>query len=207
MSNQKKTGKNKENSEMISLRREMEKALESKRYEHTLGVAFTASSLAMCHGADMRKAQTAGLLHDCAKNLTNEKRLTICRKNGIQISDAEQKNPFLLHAKVGSFLAKEKYGIKDREILDAITCHTTGRPAMTTLDKIIYISDYIEPGRCQAPNLTLVRQLAFQDLDECLFQILKDTLEYLSASGMEIDAATEETYLYYKSLREKEEKE
>lgn len=207
MSNQKKTGKNKENSEMISLRREMEKALESKRYEHTLGVAFTAASLAMCHGADMRKAQTAGLLHDCAKNLTNEKRLTICRKNGIQISDAEQKNPFLLHAKVGSYLAKEKYGIKDREILDAITCHTTGRPAMTTLDKIIYISDYIEPGRCQAPNLSLVRQLAFQDLDECLFQILKDTLEYLSASGMEIDAATEETYLYYKSLREKEEKE
>lgn len=187
--------------EMIHLRKEMEKALENKRYEHTLGVAFTAVSLAMRYGYDLKKAQTAGLLHDCAKNMSNEKRLHICHKHNIEITPSEEKNPFLLHAKVGSYLAKKDYGIDDPEILDAITWHTTGRPGMTELDKIIYIADYIEPGRNQAPNLDEIRRLAFQDLDECLYRILQDTLNYLNASDMDIDETTNETYQYYKELR------
>ena len=88
------------------------------------------------------------------------------------------------------------------EILDAITYHTTGRPDMTVMDKIIYIADYIEPGRSQAPGLPEVRRLDFTDLDDCLFRILGDTLDYLTASKMEIDEATRQTYDYYKSLRE-----
>lgn len=194
----------KENHEIIRLRKEMEKALETKRYEHTLGVAYTAANLAMCHGCDIRKAQIAGLLHDCAKNLSNEKRLHICHKHNIPINAAEEKNPFLLHAKVGSYLAKKDYGIEDPEILDSITWHTTGRPGMTTLDKIIYIADYIEPGRNQAPNLDEVRKLAFQDLDKCLFKILTDTLEYLGSSDMEIDESTQQTYDYYAVLQGEE---
>lgn len=189
--------------EMIHLRKEMEKILENKRYEHTLGVAYTAVSLAMRYGYDIKKAQIAGLLHDCAKNLSNEKRLHICRKHNIEINPAEEKNPFLLHAKVGSYLAKKEYAVADQEILDAITWHTTGRPGMTMLEKIIYIADYIEPGRNQAPNLDLIRKLAFEDLDECLYQILKDTLDYLNASGMEIDSSTRETFDYYKEQRGK----
>lgn len=187
--------------EIMTLRKAMAKALEEKRYEHTLGVAYTAAALAMCYGQDVYQAQVAGLLHDCAKNYTNEKRINICKKNGIPMNDAEQKNPFLLHAKVGSFLAREKYGVKDKEILDAITYHTTGRPCMSTLDKIIYIADYIEPGRRQAPGLPEVRQLAFTSLDDCLFRILKDTLDYLHASKMEIDMSTQQTYDYYKMLQ------
>ena len=183
----------KENQEIIALRKAMSKALEEKRYEHTLGVAYTAAALAMRYGQNVHKAQMAGLLHDCAKNLTNEKRVDICRKNNIPINAAEEKNPFLLHAKVGSYLAQKKYGISDREILDAITYHTTGRPDMTVMDKIIYIADYIEPGRSQAPGLPE---------DDCLFRILGDTLDYLTASKMEIDEATRQTYDYYKSLRE-----
>ena len=192
----------KQTQEIMTLRKAMAKALEEKRYEHTLGVAYTAASLAMCYGQDVYQAQVAGLLHDCAKNYTNEKRISICKKNGIPINAAEQKNPFLLHAKVGSFLAREKYGVNDKAILDAITYHTTGRPNMSTLDKIIYIADYIEPGRRQASGLPEVRQLAFISLDDCLFRILKDTLDYLHASKMEIDMSTQQTYDYYKSLRE-----
>ncbi len=179
------------------LRKEMEKALEPKRYEHTLGVTYTAAALAMRYDEDLNKAQIAGLLHDCAKNLSNEKRVHICEKHHIKISPAEEKNPFLLHAKVGSFLARKDYGIEDPEILDAITWHTTGRPGMTKLDKIIYIADYIEPGRCQAPNLEEVRRLAFVDLDACLYRILKDSLDYLNTTGMEIDPSTQKTFDYY----------
>ena len=179
------------------LRKAMEKALTPKRYEHTLGVAYTAAALAMRYDADVKKAQTAGLLHDCAKNLSNEKRIRICRKNNLTMTAAEQRDPFLLHAKVGSFLAKEKYGIRDPEILDAIACHTTGRPNMTVLDKILYIADYIEPCRNQAPDLPEIRRLAFEDLDRCLLRILEDTLQYLSESEAECDELTQQAYEYY----------
>ncbi len=185
--------------ELSELRKAMEKALEKKRYQHTLGVAYTAAALAMRYGCDVSRAEAAGLLHDCAKNLPHEKQKQICHKHHIPVTPAEQKNPLLLHAKAGGCLAREKYGITDEEILDAIVWHTTGRPEMTLLDKIIYIADYIEPGRYKAPGLEEVRRLAFQDLDACLCRILEDTLHYLAGSRMEVDSLTRQTYNYYKA--------
>lgn len=176
------------------------KALDEKRYEHTLGVAYTSAALAMCHGTDMHEAYIAGLLHDCAKCLDNEKKIHICHKHGINMNEAEQKNPYLLHAKVGGYLAEKKYHINNEDIINAVVSHTTGRPAMSLLEKIVYIADYIEPGREHAPNLALLRTLAFHNLDEALLQILEDTLTYLHESGKEIDPMTQQTYDYYKGL-------
>ena len=181
------------------IRKSMEKHLDPKRYEHTLGVAYTAGALAMRYGEDANKAILAGMLHDCAKCLTNEKRVSICEKHNIMISEAEQKNPFLLHAKVGSFLAMQKYGVTDQDVINAILNHTTGRPGMSMLEKIVYIADYIEPGRKQAPNLDVLRRLAFEDLDEALLMILQDTLEYLQSGKHEIDHMTQLTYEFYKN--------
>lgn len=188
-----------------ALRKQMEKIQDEKRYEHTLGVAFTAASLAMRYGTDVHQAQIAGLLHDCAKCMTNEERLTICKKNKLEVTPVEKTNPFLLHAKVGAFLAKEKYGIADEGILYAIRYHTTGRPDMTLLEKIVFIADYIEPSRKTAPNLDEVRTLAFQDLDKALCKILSDTLAYLDTVDQEIDPMTKETYDYYNGEEEREE--
>ena len=112
--------------------------------------------------------------------------------------ESERKNPGLLHAKLGAYIAKTKYDIKDQEIVDAIAYHTTGRPAMTLLDKIVYIADYLEPNRNMAPNLTEVRKLAFEDINECLYLILKDSLAYLETKSEVIDPMTEQTYYYYK---------
>ena len=184
--------------DLRKIRRSMENKLDHKRYEHTLGVAYTAASLAMRYGEDMQKALLAGLLHDCAKCMTNEKRLSICEKYNIAISEAERKNPFLLHAKVGSFLAMKKYGVADKDVINAILNHTTGRAGMSLLEKIIWIADYIEPGRKQAPNLAKIRRLAFEDLDRALLIALEDTLHYLHAGKMEIDTMTQKTYDYYK---------
>ena len=150
------------------IRRKMEKVLDPKRFEHTLGVAYTASALAMCYDVDINKAQTAGLLHDCAKCMSNEKKLSICEKHHIPVNEVERKNPFLLHAKVGSYVAMKQFNIHDQDIINAILNHTTGRPGMSQLEKIIYIADYIEPGRKQAPYLTKLRRLAFQDLAQPL---------------------------------------
>lgn len=181
--------------------------LDSARYEHTIGVMHTAGCLAMRYGADLDRALLAGLLHDCAKCISHADKLRICEENHIEITKTERRNLGLLHAKVGAFLAKEKYQVTDSEILDAITVHTTGKPAMTLLEKIIYIADYMEPGRDKAANLPLVRSLAFKDINECLYVILKDSVAYLKTRNIPIDPMTEHTFLYYNKLDEQSKQE
>ena len=180
----------------------LRKYLDRDRFEHSEGVMYTAAALAMRYGENLEKAQIAGILHDCAKCIPDNKKLKICEKNHIEITEAEKCSPFLLHAKVGAYIAKEKYNIEDTEILDAIACHTTGKPAMTLLEKIIYISDYIEPMRNKASNLEEVRKMAFVDLDETLFKILSDTLVYLEKSSKKMDPMTMQTYEYYRKQRD-----
>lgn len=180
----------------------LRKYLDRDRFEHSEGVMYTAAALAMRYGENLEKAQIAGILHDCAKCIPDNKKLKICEKNHIEITEAERCSPFLLHAKVGAYIAKEKYNIEDTEILDAIACHTTGKPAMTLLEKIIYISDYIEPMRNKASNLEEVRKMAFVDLDETLFKILSDTLVYLEKSSKKMDPMTMQTYEYYRKQRD-----
>ena len=160
------------------IKKDLKNLLSEKRFEHTLGVEYTSACLAMRYGADMEKARMAGLLHDCAKYLSAEDKISYSKKYGMPISKYEKKNPELLHAKLGACFANVKYGVSDPEILSAITWHTTGKPDMSLLDKIVYVADYLEPNRNQAPNLAEVRELAFRDLDECLCQILEDSIKY-----------------------------
>ena len=169
------------------LKKDLKKEMDDSRFEHTLGVMYTCAALAMRYEYDLEKAMLAGLLHDCAKCMPNAKKLKMAEKHHLEISSLERKNPFMLHAKLGAFLAKKKYDIEDEEILNAIRWHTTGRPDMTLLDKIVYVSDYIEPRRDKAPNLPKIRQLAFMDLDQALIKILEDTLGYLGDSAEHVD--------------------
>lgn len=180
------------------LRKEMQKALDDERFDHTCGVAYTAASLSFVHGCDLQKALTAGFLHDCAKNIPDEKKIKLCEKHGIEITDAEAAAPALLHAKLGAFLAEHKYGVTDAEILDAIRCHTTGRPRMTLLDKIIFVADYIEPNRKMLPQLDTLRKEAYTDLDACVLHILQYTLQYLGEKAKVQDPMTKMTYEYYR---------
>ena len=98
---------------------------------------------------------------------------------------------------IGAFIAKEKYGVDDPEILSAIAYHTTGHPDMTLMDKIIFVADYIEPNRKIIRDLPEIRKEAFIDLDRCIIHILKNTLEYLKDKEYVIDETTEETYYFY----------
>lgn len=189
--------------DLKKIRKAMEKTQDAKRYEHTLGVTYTAAALAMRYDESIKNAEIAGLLHDCAKCLSDQKRLSICAKHKIDINDVERRNPFLLHAKVGGFLAMDEYHVQDMDVINAIVNHTTGRPNMSRLEKIIFIADYIEPGRKQAPNLKEIRKLAFMDLDQALLKILKDTLDYLKDAGGEIDPMTRRTYDYYADILKK----
>lgn len=182
------------------MQKKLSKYLDEDRMAHTMGVMYTCAALAMAHGTDLQDAQAAGLLHDSAKCIPNKKKLKMCEERKIPVSSFEKEHPFLLHAKLGAYIAREKYGIKNEDILTSITYHTTGRPAMDTLEKIVYIADYIEPMRDKAPRLPEIRKIAFEDLDECMYEILKDTLLYLEENPKEIDETTRDAFLYYKNL-------
>ena len=189
---------------ITKIRRKLMTELDTERYEHTLGVMYTAASMAMRYDEDVEKALLAGLLHDCAKCISGENKIKLCNKYHLSVSEVEKKNPSLLHAKLGAFLAAKKYHIKDKDAINAIASHTTGCPNMTLLDKIIYIADYIEPGRKELPNMAEVRKLAFTDINECLYRILEDSLVYLNSKNISVDPMTEKTYLYYKNKLNKE---
>ena len=139
---------------------------------------------------DLHKAELAGLLHDCAKRFDNETMLSKCQKREIPMSDGELRDPSLLHAKLGAWYAKEKYGVEDQDILTAIECHTTGKKDMTLLDKILYVADYIEPGRYKASELPEMRKLAFIDLDLACLSIMESILKYLESTNCPIDTTT-----------------
>ncbi len=175
----------------------LRKELDFKRYEHTCGVAYTSAALAMRWDADVYKAYLAGLLHDCAKGMSDDDRLDICKKKGIYVSEVEHDNPSLLHAKVGAYLAKTVYEIDDEDILSAITYHTTGRAEMTLLEKIVFSADYLEPNRNHDPELPMIRRKAFTDLDEAVLKIYENTMRHLKNSTKALDPTTEEAYRYY----------
>ena len=177
--------------------------LQKKRYEHTLGVTYTACALAMCHGADLTQARIAGLLHDCAKCLPDEEKLALLEQEQLPVREIERAHPGLLHAGAGAVLARKKYQVTDEAVLEAIRLHTTGAPAMSLLAKIIYVADYIEPHRHRAPKLDELRALAFHDLDLCVCRIMEQTVTHLSEAQSDptaTDPRTATALSYYQEL-------
>ena len=170
---------------------------DNMRYQHTLGVANTSACLAMCHGADMNKAYIAGLLHDCAKCVPDDVKIAECEQFGLPISDIEFESPYLLHSKLGAYYAAHKYNVEDDEICSAIQWHTTGKPAMTLLEKIVFIADYIEPNRREIPGLSKIRQIVFQNIDQAICLSSERTIRYLEDNGNKIDPMTIKTYEFY----------
>lgn len=182
----------------LEMRERLQNKLTKKRFEHSLGVEYVSGCLAIVHGADVEKALIAGLLHDCAKCLSAEEKISRCKKHGLPISSVELENPELLHAKLGAFYAREKYGIKDEEILSAIEFHTTGKPAMTIMEKLVFVADYIEPNRKVLPEIAEIRKEAFTDIDRSIVHILRNTLSYLDSGECgSTDEMSVQTYNYY----------
>lgn len=184
--------------ELNEIKKKLSGNLKESRYTHTLGVAYTASAMAMALGADIQKAFRAGLLHDCAKGYAIERQMKLCGQYGIILTREMKESPQLLHSALAPYIARDCYGNEDVEIASAVECHTTGKPGMSLLDKIIFIADYIEPGRKDIPDLSEARRLAFSDINQCLLKIIETTMQYLKSRDQAIDPRTTETYEYYK---------
>lgn len=185
--------------DLENIQKRLEKKLKKERFQHTLGVMYTAGALAMRYSENLEEALTAGLLHDCGKYCSSKEQIKLCQKHHIKLTSVELEAPALIHAKLGAYLAEKKYGVDNPRVLDAIRYHTTGRPHMSMMDKIIYLADYIEPGRKMIPGLTELRELSFTDIEQAVCQCARSTLNYLEKSKHFIDPMTKETYEYYKS--------
>ena len=157
--------------------------LKPERFLHSLGVRDTAVKLAKIYGADEKKAEIAGLLHDNAKNMDNQ--YERCRDLEVELDEFEQKNPALVHAKLGAETAKCEFGISDSEIVSAIRWHTVGKPDMTLLEKIIFVADLIEPNR-KFGDIAKIRNFAEENLDEALFMCVEATIKVNEKRGFTV---------------------
>lgn len=173
--------------------------LKEDRFLHSLGVRDTAVVMAKIFGADAKKAEIAGLLHDCAKNLNNPEER--CRDLEVELDSFERKNPALIHAKLGEKVAMCEFGITDREILDAIKYHTIGRINMTLLEKIIFVADLVEPGR-SFPDIKMLRELAFSDIDSAVLECVKGTVRVNKERGAYVHPVAYEIQKNLEPIRE-----
>ncbi len=181
--------------ELYWLREKAYAMLSPKRVAHVAGCEAEAVNLAMRWGEDSENAAEAGILHDITKKLVLSDQLILCRKYGIINDTTEEENVKLLHAKTGAALAKDLFNIS-REVYDAIRWHTTGKPDMTLLEKIIYMADYIEPNR-DFEGVDKLRKLAYEDLDKAMALGLEMSLEDIRSHGQEPYYATAEAYEWY----------
>ena len=198
----KKNGDKPDISEIYEYRRKLKKILKPERYEHSLSVSFTCVCLAMRYGVDLYKAEVAGLVHDCAKQFSDEELIKLCKKEKVELTDDMLKAPQVIHSVFGAVYARKEFGIEDGDVLSAIYYHTLGKPDMSLLEAIVFTADYIEARRYKASRLTEIRRLAFEDLDRAVYEINHDTITYLEESGGFICKDSYDTYRYYKELIE-----
>jgi len=168
--------------------------LNPNRVRHVLGCRDTAAEMAKLWGTDVTDAARAGLLHDITKALDGPLQLTLCSEYGKVLDEFSENNPKTLHALTGSLVAERIFG-ENKAIVDAIESHTTGKPAMNTLQKIIYVADYMEPNR-DFPGVEELRRLAYTDLDGALKLGLEMTLKVLKEQKRQISPASSQALEY-----------
>lgn len=179
----------------LSLMERIKSELSEERYLHSIGAMESAARLALKNGVDITKARIAALLHDCAKELPLNDMLCKAHKYEVTIDEVSMRETVLIHGPLGAKIAEYEYCISDQEILDAIECHTTGKKNMTKLDKIIYISDYIEPNR-DFEGVEELRKMAMEDLGAALRFALDFTISDLLSAGRLIHPRTLEARNY-----------
>lgn len=155
-----------------------------RRWRHTEGVMTAAIELAKQYGEDPERAELAAILHDVAKFWPTDRQGSIIRDKGL-CSDVLAYDKELWHAVVGAWVAEHEYGVTDRGVLDAIRYHTSGRRSMTRLEKIVWLADYIEPGR-DFPGVDVIRAISYKCLDKAMLAGMDATIRFLMDKGKRI---------------------
>ncbi len=152
------------------------------RFKHSIGVKETAIKLAETHGCNIQKAAIAGLLHDCAKDFTKHQMLQLCSEFDIVLDNICKKEIPLIHGFLSACIAGKYFNIEDGETLQAIRYHTLAKEKMSTLEKVIYIADFIEPNRC-FEGVDAIRIAAYEDLNHAVLLAIDNTIKHVIAKG------------------------
>lgn len=163
---------------IIEMKQLLQSSLPEKRYKHSVNVYKTALKLADVHGLSAEKISVAALLHDCGREIPSRESVTKALALGFAVDDIERSQPILLHAKLGVYYARVKYGVDDAEILEAILLHTTGAAGMTITAKVVFLADMLEPDR-DFLGIGELRNLAQKDLDRAMLMAYSNTMRYL----------------------------
>jgi predicted HD superfamily hydrolase involved in NAD metabolism len=178
------------------IKEKLKSVLSEERFDHSLRVADQSVILARRFGADARKAETAGVLHDCARDLSFGEALNEANNFGIILDNVTKNSPGIIHAVIGEALARFEYNINDHDILDAIRYHTTGRKGMSMLEKIVFIADYTEPSR-DFQGAAGARDILEQSLDRAVLYAMENTIAYLLEKRMLIHLDTIDARNHY----------
>ena len=173
---------------------EVRQRLSEKRFYHSQCVAEEAVRLAVLYGADPEKARLAGLLHDILKDTPAEEQLKILQGFGIMMNDTELANQKLWHAISGAAFLEFGLGIRDRELLSAVRCHTSGRKNMTLLEKVLFVADYISADR-DYPGVEELRAVARESLEEAIIEGVAFTVQELMSRREPVASASIDAYI------------
>jgi len=173
--------------------------MSEKRFNHVLGVVDTAVHLAKMHHIDVNSADIAALIHDVSKEQPLQQTAGLLRIAGLE-SYLEHSDK-VWHAPMGALFSKEVFGIEDEDVLNAVRYHTTGRPQMSAVEKVLFVADYTEPNR-KFEGAQIVRKL-WHDLDSAVCEILKQKVEKVQALGLGMHPDTLSAYDYYKAKTKK----
>lgn len=165
--------------DIIDIHNYLKKNLSESRYNHSVSTAETAYKLCIEYGEDPDKGYLAGLVHDIAREYSNEDVLRIAEKDGLEITDTEKNDPVILHGRAGAVVAREIFAIDDPSIIEAMQVHTTGKSGMCLLSKILFVADYIEPKRKHITK-EYVENLKGKSLNSITLIVLRSIHEYLN---------------------------
>lgn len=177
----------------------LQSSLSVKRYIHTIGVVDEAIKLAQLYGEDIEKIRIAALLHDCAKDYPNDMKKRLCKEFHVSLDDIMKAQIDLAHSFLGAKIAKREYNVNDKDILEAIRYHTTGKKGMTMFDKIIFIADTIESSRT-FNGIQEIRKLAYIDINQAVKLTLERIIEYTREKGSLLHPLTLEAMEEYNNL-------
>lgn len=176
--------------------------LKETRYLHSISVAFTAMNLAAYYNINKDDAFIAGMLHDMAKNYTDDEMINKCKEYNISLTDEDYLSIGVLHCYVGAYEARKIFNVND-DIYNAIYTHTLGDINMTMLQKIIFVSDFIEPMRDFEEDISDIVKLAYKDIDKCILYMYREIIGYLKKKNKYLNKKTIEVYEYLLKKYEK----
>lgn len=173
--------------------------LSEKRYLHSLRTADIAEKMCMKHHCDETKGRLAGLAHDIAREHSHEDVLELASMDLYPVSDFERRTPKVVHGKAGAVILRRDFGIDDEDILEAVRWHTTGCANMGALAQIIYVADYIEPGRRHVDN-EFRQRVIDAPLQQAVLEILQRSIDHCRSKGRTI---AESSFMLYHDLNRK----